>query len=440
METHDFTIDTLGEAKIPTPVKMSDVNGDGFADYVSDDDRILYSIDTIKDENGKWIPKNSDTVELAGPRKLIYFNPAHVHAAICTCGGICPGLNNVIRAIVRCLWYRYGVRRITGIKFGYQGLLPTSMEEPIILNPDVVDEIQEKGGTILGSARGGGKQVGDIVDTLERMNVNIFFTIGGDGTLKGAQAIADEITRRGLKISVVGVPKTIDNDLAYIQTSFGFDTAVSMAVGVVRCAHVEAKNAINGIGLVKVMGRESGFIAAHTSLAQSDVNFCLIPESPFDLYGENGLLKKLEKRIHDRGHAVILVAEGAGQELLPKTGQTDASGNVRYNDIGLFLKAEIEKYFKEQKTVVNVKYIDPSYIIRSAPADSFDSIYCARLGANAVHAAMAGKTGVLTSMLNDRFINLPIRLAVSSRSKVNPESALWRDVLENTRQPVSMKN
>ena len=440
METHDFTIDILGEAKIPTPVKMSDVNGDGFADYVSDDDRILYSIDTVKDENGKWIPKNSDTVELAGPRKLIYFNPAHVHAAICTCGGICPGLNNVIRAIVRCLWFRYGVRRITGIKFGYQGLLPTSMEPPIILTPEVVDEIQEKGGTILGSARGGGNRVGDIVDTLERMNVNIFFTIGGDGTLKGAQAIADEINRRGLKISVVGVPKTIDNDLAYIQTSFGFDTAVSMAVGVVRCAHVEAKNAINGIGLVKVMGRESGFIAAHTSLAQSDVNFCLIPESPFDLYGENGLLKKLEKRIHDRGHAVILVAEGAGQELLPKTGQTDASGNVRFNDIGLFLKSEIEKYFKEQNTVVNVKYIDPSYIIRSAPADSFDSIYCARLGANAVHAAMAGKTGVLTSMLNDRFINLPIRLAVSSRSKVNPESALWRDVLENTRQPVSMKN
>ena len=440
METHDFTIDTLGEAKIPTPVKMSDINGDGLADYVSDDDRILYSIDTVKDENGRWIPKNSDTVELAGPRKFIYFNPAHVHAAICTCGGICPGLNNVIRTIVRCLWYRYGVRRITGIKFGYQGLLPTSMEPPIILDPDVVDEIQEKGGTILGSARGGGNRVGDIVDTLERMNVNIFFTIGGDGTLKGAQAISDEITRRGLKISVVGVPKTIDNDLAYIQTSFGFDTAVSMAVGVVRCAHVEAKNAINGIGLVKVMGRESGFIAAHTSLAQSDVNFCLIPESPFDLYGENGLLKNLEKRIHARGHAVILVAEGAGQELLPKTGETDASGNIRYNDIGLFLKGEIEKYFKEHQTVVNVKYIDPSYIIRSAPADSFDSIYCARLGANAVHAAMAGKTGVLTSMLNDRFINLPIRLAVSSRSRVNPESALWRDVLENTRQPVTMKN
>ncbi len=440
MTKHDFSVDSLGEAKIPSPIKMSDINGDGLADYVSDDDRILYSIDVAKNKSGRWVPTNEDTVELAGPRRKIYFNPAHVHAAICTCGGICPGLNNVIRAIVRCLWYRYGVRRISGIRYGYQGLLPSSKEAPMELNPDIVDDIQEKGGTILGSARGGGERTSDIVDTLERMNVNMLFTIGGDGTQKGAAAIAEEIKKRGLKISVVGVPKTIDNDLAYIQTSFGFDTAVSMAVPVVRSAHVEAKNAINGIGLVKVMGRESGFIAAHTSLAQSDVNFCLIPENPFDLYGEKGLLPLLKKRLNDRGHAVILVAEGAGQDLLPKTGQEDASGNVRYNDIGVFLKDEITKYFKKEKMVVNIKYIDPSYIIRSAPADSFDSIYCARLGANAVHAAMAGKTAVLISMMNDRFVNLPTRLAVSSRSKVSTESALWRDVLENTRQPESMKN
>ncbi len=440
MATYDFSIETLGKAKIPSPIQMSDVNGDGFADYVSDDDRILYCIDTVKNKDGHRVPKSEETVELAGPRRHIYFNPSHVHAAICTCGGICPGLNNVIRAIVRCLWYRYGVRRISGIRFGYQGLLPTSNETPVELNPDIVDDIQEKGGTILGSARGGGKQTADIVDTLERMNVNILFTIGGDGTLRGADAIHEEIKSRGLKISVVGVPKTIDNDLAFIQTSFGFDTAVSTAVPVVRSAHVEAKNAINGIGLVKVMGRESGFIAAHTSLAQSDVNFCLIPENPFDLYGEKGLLPLLKKRLESRGHAVILVAEGAGQDLIPQTGQTDASGNVKYSDIGLFLKSEISKYFKEQNMVINIKYIDPSYIIRSAPADSYDSIYCARLGANAVHAAMAGKTDVLTSMMNDRFINLPIKLAISSRSRVNTESALWRDVLENTRQPDSMKN
>ncbi len=440
MTRYDFSIEELGEAKIPSPIKMSDINGDGFADYVSDDDRILYCIDTVKDKDGHRVPKSEETVELAGPRKKIYFNPAHVHAAICTCGGICPGLNNVIRAIVRCLWYRYGVRRISGIRFGYQGLLATSDQAPLELNPDIVDEIQEKGGTILGSARGGGEKTAEIVDTLERMNVNILFTIGGDGTQKGAAAIAEEIKRRGLKIAVVGVPKTIDNDLAFIQTSFGFDTAVSMAVPVVRCAHVEAKNAINGVGLVKVMGRESGFIAAHTSLAQSDVNFCLIPENPFDLDGEKGLLNLLKKRLHDRGHAVILGAEGAGQDLLPKTGETDASGNKRYSDIGLFLKDKIIEYFKEQKMTVNVKYIDPSYVIRSAPADSYDSIYCARLGANAVHAAMAGKTNVLASMMNDRFVNLPIRLAVSSRSKVSTESALWRDVLENTRQPDTMKN
>ena len=440
MATYDFTIETLGKAKINSPIHMSDKDGDGFADYVSDDEKILYCIDTVTDENGHRVPKSEEAVELAGPRQKIYFNPAHVHAAIATCGGICPGLNNVIRAIVRCLWYRYGVRRISGIRFGYQGLLPTSKETPMELNPDVVDDIQEKGGTILGSARGGGKQTADIVDTLERMNVNILFTIGGDGTLRGAHAIHEEIKARGLKIAVVGVPKTIDNDLAFIQTSFGFDTAVSSAVPVVRSAHVEAKNAINGIGLVKVMGRESGFIAAHTSLAQSDVNFCLIPENPFDLYGEKGLLPLLKKRLQSRGHAVILVAEGAGQDLIPKTGETDASGNTKYGDIGLFLKDEIIKYFKAENMPVNIKYIDPSYIVRSVPADSYDSIYCARLGANAVHAAMAGKTDVLTSMMNDRFINLPIKLAISSRSRVNTESALWRDVLENTRQPDSMKN
>lgn len=440
MTNLDFSIMSLGEAKIPSPIKLSDLNGDGFADYVSDNDKILYSIDTVKDAKGHLVPKSEETVELAGPREKIYFNPAHVHAAICTCGGICPGLNNVIRAIVRCLWYRYGVRRITGIKYGYQGLLPNSVDPPLELNPDVVDDIQEKGGTILGSARGGGEQTADIVDTLERMNINILFCVGGDGTQKGALAISEEVLRRGLKIAVVGVPKTIDNDLAFIQTSFGFDTAVSQAVPVVRSAHIEAKNAMNGVGLVKVMGRASGFIAAHTSLAQSDVNFCLIPEAPFDLHGPNGLLEHLKKRLHDRGHAVILVAEGAGQDLIPGTGQTDASGNVRFSDIGVFLKDEIVKFFKKEHIVVNVKYIDPSYIIRSAPADSYDSIYCARLGANAVHAAMAGKTAVLASMMHDRFINLPIKLAVSSRSQVSTAGALWRDVLENTRQPFSMKN
>lgn len=438
-QKYDFTIESLGVAKLNSPIRMSSSAGDGISDYVNDEDRILYNLDT-RVVDGKTVPLHSESVELAGPRKKIYFNPSHVHAAICTCGGICPGLNNVIRAVVRCLWYRYGVRRISGIQYGYLGLLENSPWPLIPLDPDVVDDIQEKGGTILGSARGGGKQTEEIVDSLERLNINILITIGGDGTLRGSYDIGEEVKRRGLKIAVVGVPKTIDNDLSFIDSSFGFDTAVASAVPSVRGAHVEAKNSINGIGLVKVMGRESGFIAASTSLAQSDVNFCLIPESPFDLEGPNGLFEHLKRRILDRGHAVILIAEGAGQDLVPPTGKTDASGNVVYQDIGLFLKDRIKKYFAEQGIETSIKYIDPSYIIRSAPANSYDSIYCARLGAHAVHAAMAGKTQCIASRVNNQFVYLPIKVAVSKRSHVDPEGSLWRDVLENTRQPSSMKN
>ncbi|MCR4676995.1 MAG: ATP-dependent 6-phosphofructokinase [Sphaerochaetaceae bacterium] len=435
---HDFSINKLGEAKILSPM-IANMGRDSFSDFIEDEDRVVFNLET-KVEDGRRVSVSEDTLEVAGARRKIYFNPAHVHAAIATCGGICPGLNNVIRSVVRCLWYSYGVHRISGIPYGYQGLLPESRYPIIELNPSLVDDIQEKGGTILGSARGGGDRTSEIVDTLEQLNINILFTVGGDGTLRGAYDIAQEVKKRGLKIAVVGIPKTIDNDLAFIQTSFGFDTAVSLAVPVIRGAHVEAKNAINGVGLVKVMGRGSGFIAAHASLAQSDVNFCLIPENPFDLDGPNGLLSHLKRRLEDRDHAVILVAEGAGQDIVPATGLKDASGNTRFTDIGVFLKEKIEEYFKKEGLEVNVKYIDPSYTIRSAPADSYDSIYCARLGANAVHAAMAGKTELLVSMINNCFIHMPIKEAVSRRNRINTESAFWRDVLENTRQPESMKN
>jgi 6-phosphofructokinase 1 len=437
---YDFTIPVLGEAKITTPIAMSYLQGDSVANYVSDNERILFNIDAHLHEDDSIEPYSLDAIEVAGPRDKIYFNPAHVHAAITTCGGLCPGLNNVIRAVVRCFWYRYGVRRISGIQYGYRGLLPDSPYEPVPLDPDVVDDIQVKGGTILGSSRGGGNRVSDIVDSLERMNVNILVAVGGDGTLRGAYEIGEEILKRGLKIAVIGIPKTIDNDLSFIQSSFGFDTAVSAAVPSVRGAHVEAHDTINGIGLVKVMGRGSGFIAAHTALAMSDVNFCLIPENSFDLEGPNGLLAYLKRRLLDRDHAVILVAEGAGQDLLHSTNMKDASGNKKLTNIGEFLKDRIAEYFAKEKVEVNIKYIDPSYIIRSAPANPNDSIYCSRLGAHAVHAAMAGKTQTLVSLLNNKFVHIPIRVAVSEKNFVNTEGSLWRDVLENTRQPVSMKN
>lgn len=437
---YDFTIPNLGKAKILSPIKMSTSVDDGLADYVNDSRRIYYGIDAYVNEHGEEVLQDHDTVEVAGPREKIYFNPAHVHAAIATCGGICPGLNNVIRAVVRCFWYRYGVRRISGVRFGYRGLLEGSSYPLMTLDPDVVDDIQEKGGSILGSSRGGGDKVEEIVDSLERLNINILITIGGDGTLRGAWEIGEEIKKRGLKIAVIGVPKTIDNDLSFIQISFGFDTAVAHAVPAVRGAHTEAKASVNGIGLVKVMGRESGFIAANTALAMSDVNFCLIPENPFDLDGPNGLLTHLKKRILDRGHAVILVAEGAGQDLVPQTGERDASGNVKFTDIGVFLKDKIKEYFKQEEVEMSLKYIDPSYIIRSAQANPNDSIYCSRLGAHAVHAAMSGKTQALISLVNNKFVHIPIKVAVAERNHVNTEGSLWRDVLENTRQPAYMKN
>lgn len=435
---YNFTIETLGDARIPSPIEMSRTQGDRIANYVNEDERILYNVefqlgDTVRDPG----PENS--LELAGPREFIYFNPGHVHAGIVTCGGLCPGLNNVIRSIVRTLWYQYGVRRITGIRNGYRGFLPEYNLPVMDLDPEVVDDIHNDGGTILGSSRGGAR-IEEIVDAMERLNLNMVFTIGGDGTTKGALAISREIEKRGMKIAVIGIPKTIDNDLSFIQRSFGFETAVAKAVEAVSAAHVEAQDTINGIGLVKVMGRESGFIAAYTALAMNDVNFVLIPEIPFELEGPNGFFSYLEKRLRNKNHAVVLVAEGAGQDFFRESQEVDASGNPKLPDIGIYLKSRIGQYFKEKKMECNLKYIDPSYIIRSRPAEATDAVYCLRLGTHAVHAAMSGRTRALISLVNDQYVHVPMELAVSRRNFVDPESSLWRDVVETTRMPLVMRN
>ncbi len=431
----DFTIPSLGKCTLQSPIKLSNVVGDRIANYIRDSDLVRYNVHA----DLSAIADPTQFFEKAGPREKIYFAPQHVHAAIVTCGGLCPGLNDVIRSVVRCLWYRYGVRRISGIQFGYRGLLPEYGYDIKPLDPDIVDDIHKLGGTILGSSRGGGERTADIVDSLERLNINMLFTIGGDGTQKGSLALADEIERRNLKISVIGIPKTIDNDLLYVDRSFGFDTAVAQASMAVTAAHTEAHSSINGIGLVKLMGRESGFIAVHTVLAVHEVNFVLIPEVDFDLEGPNGLFVHLEQRLKERNHAVIVVAEGAGQKFVHAEG-TDASGNKKLGDIGLYLKDAITAYFKQKNIEINMKYIDPSYIIRSSPATPSDSVYCDRLGSNAVHAAMAGKTKIIIGMVNNEFVHIPTQIAIAERNKVEPESSLWRDAVEATRQPLSMVN
>jgi 6-phosphofructokinase 1 len=438
MNKYNFSIERLGEAKVPSPLVLSKKQGDHIANFVSDDECIIYDTDATAGTTVCY--SGEDLLEKAGPREMLFFTPEKVRTAIVTCGGLCPGLNSVIRAIVMTLWHQYGSRQILGIRYGYQGFLNNGDFDSIELTPDIVEDIHRRGGTILGSSRGNGEKTVEIVDTLIKNNISVLFTIGGDGTQKGALAIQQEIKKRGAKISVVGIPKTIDNDLSFVQRSFGFETAVAEAVVVVSGAHIEAHDAINGISIVKLMGRESGFIAAHTALAVNDVNYVLVPEVPFELDGPNGLLENLRKRILKRKHALIIVAEGVGQDLIAKEATFDASGNKKLADIGLFLKEKIGDYFKSINTTVTLRYIDPGYIIRSVPAAPSDAIYCARLGGNAVHAAMSGRTGMIVSLINNQFVHVPISLAVSTRNKIDPESALWRDVIQATGQPPLMVN
>ncbi|MDR0463608.1 MAG: ATP-dependent 6-phosphofructokinase [Treponema sp.] len=434
----DFTIEELGKAAVKSPILMSKTLGDKAANYVTNDRFVRLSSFIVPGEQPAV--DRTQVLERAGPREYIYFTPAHVHAGIVTCGGLCPGINDVIRSIVRCLSTRYGVSRITGIRYGYLGFLPEYQYGVKELDADVVDDIHKLGGTFLGSARGGGREVVQIVDTMEKLNLNMLFVVGGDGTQRGTLDIAEEVGKRNLKIALIGIPKTVDNDFALIDRSFGFNTAVAEAVKVVSAAHVEAVSAINGIGLVKVMGRDSGFIAAHTALASHEVNFVLIPEVPFNLEGYNGFLTHLEDRIRKRRHAVIVVAEGALQDQLLKEKKFDAGGNVKMVDVGVYIRSRIIKHFEEKGMEINLKYIDPSYAVRSAPANPDDSIYCERLGNAAVHAAMAGKTKIIIGLVNNRFVHLPIKMVISHRNKVNPESSLWRDTLDATHQPPLMVN
>src|SRR5512139_2537844 len=349
----NFEVSRLGEGRIPSPLKGTY--------FVKDDERLLFHLGLSEMNKGVENGQPAPSFEKAGPREKIYFDPSKLKCGIVTCGGLCPGLNSVIRAITLSLHYNYGVKTVYGFPYGYEGLTHRYGHEPIELTRAVVDRIHEQGGTILGSSRGN-QDIGEMVDTLERMNIGILFTVGGDGTLRGASAISEEIERRKLKIAVIGIPKTIDNDISYIQRSFGFATAVSEAGRAITSAHIEAKGARNGIGLVKLMGRESGFIAAYAALAYSDVNFCLIPEVPFTV---ERFLKVLNERLEQKSHAVVVVAEGAGQDILEKTGEQDASGNIRFRDIGIFLRDQILVYFKRTGREISLKYIDPSYTIRS---------------------------------------------------------------------------
>jgi 6-phosphofructokinase 1 len=419
---------SLGEAKLDSPVKGQS--------FINENNRISLASEFSQIESLRQRDEDIPCLEIAGPNKKIFHSPAQTRVAIVTCGGLCPGLNNVIKGLVEVLNYDYGVKMIFGIRYGYKGLNPRNGLSTVKLTADKVDEIHMYGGTILGSSRGN-QDPKIMVDTLQmHLNVNVLFCVGGDGTLRGAQEIAKEITDRKASISVVCIPKTIDNDLNLIDRTFGFETCVQSAADIIRNAHVEANGIPNGLGLVKVMGRDSGFIAAHASLASSVTNFCIVPEIPFMLEGPNGLFKALERRYFKqrKEHAVLVVAEGAGQYLFDKHIEKDASGNILKQDIGHFLVKKITKHFEDNDREINIKYIDPSYIIRSIPANSSDAIFCFQLAENAVHAAMAGKTNLVIGSFRGTFVLVPLEFVISERKKIDTESALWHAVLGSTRQ------
>lgn len=410
----------LGEARFDSPLQR----------VVSERARIPAQI--VSDPTAPTAPEL--WFELAGPRAKLFFDPRRTRAAIVTCGGLSPGMNNVIRSLFLQLHHCYGVPEVFGFRGGYQGLDPAQGVEPLVLNAELVDDIHREGGTMLGTSRGP-VNVPAAVENLIRLKIDILFTIGGDGTHRGGHELFDEARRRGHPLSVVGVPKTIDNDIPYVSRTFGYLTAIEEAARVLGCAHTECHSVNNGISLVKLMGREAGFIAAGATIASQDVNFTLIPEVPFKLEGPGGFLAALKKRILKRRHAVVVVAEGAGQDLLESDEERDASGNLKLKDIGVFLRQRIEADFKSENIPFHLRYFDPSYLIRSVPADAEDAILCDLYARNAVHAAMAGRTGVVIGLLHDKFILVPVDLLEGKRKRLDPNGLLWQSVLAATGQP-----
>jgi 6-phosphofructokinase 1 len=424
----DLSVRRLGTPRIVSPMARL-LRGRAISPhYVHESDRVLLDDTMSTATNRGRDVADLPSLESGGPRMKIFFTPATTKVGIVTCGGLCPGLNNVIRGLVLELADNYGVTEILGFRDGYRGLVGET--EPMRLTHALVADIHNRGGTIRGS-----QDPEDMVATLRKHGISVLFVIGGDGTLRGAERIADEAGRQGHVLSVIGIPKTIDNDIPFIEQSFGFQTAFARATESIKAAHTEARCTPNGLGLVKLMGRHSGFIACYATLASHDVDFVLIPEIPFSLKGQTGFLAVLQRRMQRQGHAVIVVAEGAGQELFAYDGAVDASGNAKLADIGGHLREAIIDEFEASHSEISLRYVDPGYAIRSVPANGYDSVYCLRLAQAAVHAAMAGRTAMVVGRWHGRFVHVPISLATASRNQVDPNGDLWMSVLEATGQP-----
>jgi len=428
-------------------MRISKTSERNFGAYTRDDDVVLFDI-IRGDKSGT----DAMAFKRAGCRKMICWKGSEVKAAIITCGGLCPGLNVVINEIVEVLYFEYGVNSIYGVKGGYRGLVDGGYGL-IELNPTVVKGINRKGGTILWSSRGGispaspPEEIEKILNKLESYGINMLYIIGGDGTHRGAYRLYQHAKAREKKMIIAGIPKTIDNDMGVIDSSFGFNSAVEQATKAIFSAVTEATcNKPNGVGIVKLMGRHAGYIACHATLASRQVDMCLINEDPFlETNGPEAMAEYIEKTVQDKGHAVIVVAEGAGNNFLKslrsgmESVEKDAGGNEALSNICDYLIDYLKQHFKQRSKACTVKFIDPSYMIRSVAANASDNVMCLVLAQNAVHGAMAGYTGFTSGLVNNRSVMIPMPVIMAtSPSFLNPRGRTWSRVLAATQQPVTM--
>lgn len=436
LHLEDLRVRHLGECHYDSPFSEVLAAKQTSPHYVAEGDRVLLEDTVSMVARHNQPPSQIPSFEAAGPRQKTYFDPEQVTAGIVTCGGLCPGLNDVIRGVVQELTMHYNVKRILGFRNGLRGMTAEHCNNTIDLTPDRVRDINNAGGTILGSSRGA-QDPDEMVDSLVLRGIKVLFVIGGDGGMRAAMNLSAAARARDLDIAVIGVPKTIDNDLPFTDQSFGFQSAFAQATDFISSVSIEAAASPHGIGIVKLMGRHSGFIACYASLALNAADIVLIPEVPFVLEGTDGLLARVEQHVRSKGFVVIVVAEGAGQDLLRERDllqddATDASGNAKLGDIGALLREAITAHLTDAGLTPTVRYIDPSYAIRSVTANAYDSVYCLRLAHAAVHAAMAGRTETAVVRWRRRFVHVPMPLMISHRNQVDPDGDLWMSVLEAT--------
>ena len=425
----DLAIARLGERTIDTPLRDLLGGREESVHYVTETDRVLLD-DTlgVAKRRSAGTPAELPAFNPGGPREKLYFEPSTVTAAIVTCGGLCPGLNNVVRALVLQLANAYGVKSILGFRNGYSGLTDTSA--PLALTPELVRDIHNRGGTILGTSRGG-QEPAAMVDTLARHRVDMLFVIGGDGSLRGAQKIAAKpppatAARRG------GHPEDHRQRHSVDRPELRLPDRVRPR------RRVDPRRAHRG----RVHRRRRGTGQAdgpaqrlHRLLCDTRQPRSRLRPDPRSLLPARQLPALPAQARRSAGARSRGRRRGRRAGAVPRSAETDASGNARLGDIGALLRERVTAHFAQHGTPLSLRYVDPGYAIRSVPANAFDAVYCARLAQAAVHAGMAGFTSMVVARWHGRFIHLPIALATATRNQVDPHGDLWMSVLEATGQP-----